>query len=115
LVVILNLLLAITTSSPAVVAQPSDATIGMKNFSFMPKTLTIAAGTTVVWTNTDEVFHTVTSDDKTTFDSGNMQPDAEFTSTFDTPGTYPYYCIPHGSAGGVGMAGTIIVTDASEE
>jgi plastocyanin len=32
-----------------------------------------------------------------------------YTYTFDTPGTYRYYCIAHGAPGGVGMSGTVIV------
>src|SRR5713101_8987933 len=39
------------------------------SFGFSPATLTIRAGTTVVWKNMSSVPHTITSDDGQTFDS----------------------------------------------
>jgi plastocyanin len=79
---------------------------------FVPKTLTITAGTTVTWTNNGGMTHSVTADDGS-YDSGNLSPGQSFSHTYTTPGTYPYYCVFHGAPGGVGMSGTITVTGAS--
>jgi predicted lipoprotein with Yx(FWY)xxD motif/plastocyanin len=84
------------------------ATISVKNFAFNPKELTIKAGTTVIWHNNDSVTHTVTSD--TGLFDGNLPGGADFQFTFDKAGTYPYYCKPHGGAGGEGMSGVITVS-----
>lgn len=81
---------------------------------FSPRSVTIAAGDTVRWSNDGDNVHTVTSDEGA-FDSGTLEAGAAFSFTFGEPGTYPYYCQVHGAAGGVGMAGTIEVTGATEE
>src|SRR6266446_565625 len=69
------------------------------SFAFSPATLTIKAGTTVVWKNTTQVAHTVTSDDGKSFDSGSSNPIAPQSGTFSfkfaTPGTYAYHCTIH--------------------
>jgi plastocyanin len=70
---------------------------------FSPATLTIAVGSTVIWKNTSQVAHTVTSDDGT-FDSGDLPAGATFRYTFTTPGTFHYTCAYH-----PWMTGTIIV------
>jgi plastocyanin len=69
--------------------------------------LTVSPGTTVTWHNNDAVRHTVTSD--TGLFDGNLPGGADFQFTFSQPGTYPYYCKPHGGPGGKGMSGVIIV------
>ncbi|OGG52485.1 hypothetical protein A2851_05045 [Candidatus Kaiserbacteria bacterium RIFCSPHIGHO2_01_FULL_53_29] len=75
--------------------------------SFSPRTITIAKGSTVTWTNTGAMQHTVTADGGS-FDTG-LSPGANFSRTFTTAGTYPYYCRFHGAPGGVGMSGVITV------
>src|SRR6266481_1873519 len=45
-------------------AQASNVEVKIDNFSFGPATLTVAAGTTVTWTNRDDIPHTVVSVDK---------------------------------------------------
>ena len=72
--------------------------------------LRVPVGTEVEWVNFGRNPHTVTADDGS-FDSGDMQNGDEFSWTFDEPGIYPYYCLYHGAAGGVGMAGMIVVGD----
>jgi plastocyanin len=86
-------------------------TVEMQDFQFAPKTITIAAGTTVNWPNPGAAPHTTTSDTGL-WDSGQKAPGESFSFTFSQAGTFPYYCTLHGTAGGVGMAGTIIVTAA---
>jgi plastocyanin len=76
--------------------RPAAAAVRIDNFSYQPKTLTIAVGTTVTWTNADDIPHTVTSrDDPPAFDSGAIDTDEKFSFTFKTAGTYSYYCKVH--------------------
>lgn len=83
----------------------SPATVKIENFSFGPKVLTVAKGTTVTWTNADPTPHTVTSD-KGLFDSENLGGDESFSWTFKEAGTFAYICTQHAN-----MAGTVTVTD----
>ena len=81
----------------------SGSTVNIVNFSFAPGTLPISAGTTVTWTNSDSTTHHVASDTGV-FDSGDMAPNATFSYTFNTTGTFPYHCSIH-----TYMKGTIAV------
>jgi plastocyanin len=91
---------------------PESNEVTMGAASFNPGNLTVETGTTVTWVNTSNEVHTVTSGSDGNhdglFDSGNMNPEAEFTYTFNEEGTFPYYCIPHLN---MGMTGTITVSD----
>ncbi len=87
-------------------AAQVNVTIG-DNF-FSPKNITINPGDTVVWTHGGGAGHTVTADNNS-FNSGTLQNGQSYSQTFTAVGTYPYYCIPHGSPGGGGMSGTITV------
>jgi plastocyanin len=71
----------------------------------------IRAGDTVTWTFADAAPHTVTSDTGA-FDSGQPQTGGTYQFTFNSAGTYDYYCVVHGAAGGLGMSGTITVQAA---
>jgi plastocyanin len=88
------------TVAPAATAGTS---VEIKDYAFMPPTLTVPAGTTVTWTNADAVPHTATASDGA-FDSGNLNPGQSFAFTFATPGSYAYVCQYH-----AGMQGTIDV------
>ncbi len=79
--------------------------VNIANFAFVPATLTVKQGEIIKWKNEDGVAHTVTSDDGTTFSSGNVNAGSTFSFTAATPGTYAYHCNIH-----PGMKGTIIVT-----
>lgn len=68
--------------------------VKIDNFSFSPASLEIKAGTTVTWTNADDIPHTVVSNDKI-FKSKVLDTDQKFSFTFDKPGTYPYFCSLH--------------------
>jgi plastocyanin len=100
--------LAIFASIGPASAQAGAAAVIAQETTFSPPTLTVPAGTTVTWTNADQAAHTVTADDGS-FDAGFIAAGQTVSLTFDTPGTYPYYCIPHGAPGGAGMAGVIVV------
>ncbi len=68
--------------------------VKIDNFSFGPD-VTIPAGTTVTWTNNDDVPHVVASDDNKIFKSKALDTDDHFSFTFTKPGTYIYYCAIH--------------------
>ena len=88
-------------------AQDKGSTTEVKidNFSFGPVTLTVAVGTTVTWTNRDDIPHTVVStDDSKTFKSKVLDTDEKFSFTFSKAGTYPYFCSIHPK-----MTGKVIV------
>ena|ERR1035438_9349154 len=72
----------------------SEVAVKIDNFSFSPATVTIPAGTTIRWTNRDDIPHSVTSDDKV-FKSKTLDTDEQFTYTFTKPGTYNYFCSLH--------------------
>lgn len=70
-----------------------DANEGVPDFSV--NVLTIPVGTTVTWTNDDPgMMHTVTAVDGT-FDSGFFNGGESWSYTFDEPGEFEYYCLPH--------------------
>ncbi|MES2430309.1 MAG: plastocyanin/azurin family copper-binding protein [Bacteroidota bacterium] len=71
-------------------------TVNITDFAFSAS-LTVAAGTTVTWTNKGATTHTVTSDDGTSFDSGNIPPSGTYSHKFDAAGSFPYHCELHGS------------------
>jgi plastocyanin len=74
---------------------PGGIEVKIDNFSFGPMTMTVAAGTTVTWTNEDDVPHTVVSEDKTTFKSKALDTGEHFSYTFTKAGKYPYFCSVH--------------------
>jgi plastocyanin len=104
-VMIVMLLLLGGSSSARANDQPSAAIAEVKidNFSFTPQTLTIAVGTTVTWTNRDDIPHTVVSTDGV-FKSKVRDTDEKFSYTFTKAGTYPYFCSVHPK-----MTGKIVV------
>ena len=71
--------------------------VTIQNFAFSPQTITVAPGTTVIWTNKDSVSHTVTSDTGAWPDSGNLATNQTFSHTFTKAGTFPYHCAVHPS------------------
>ena len=79
--------------------------VKIDNFTFGPTTLTVAAGTTVTWTNRDDIPHTVVStDDPKAFKSKVLDTDEKFSYTFAKLGTYPYFCSIHPK-----MTGKVVV------
>jgi plastocyanin len=87
---------------PATPSAPD--TIVIKNFTFMPASLTVAPGTKITVINQDQAPHTVTADDKS-FDSRTISGGQRGEITAPTkPGSYPYICTIHQY-----MKGTLIV------
>jgi plastocyanin len=75
--------------------QKLEATeVKIDNFSFGPGTLTVPVGTTVTWTNRDDIPHTVVSPEGV-FKSKVLDTDEKFSFTFSKAGSYPYFCSIH--------------------
>jgi len=100
----------------------SGTTVTMTNdLRYAPEALEVQVGETVTWVNDTPLIHTVTADPAQaqdaanvrlpegadTFDSGDMRPGDRFSHTFQVPGEYVYFCIPHE---GAGMVGRVVVT-----
>jgi plastocyanin len=94
-----------TSREPVVYAQQKAATAEVKidNFSFGPNALTVAVGTTITWTNRDDIPHTVVSTDGV-FKSKVLDTDEKFSYTFSKAGTYAYFCSIHPK-----MTGKVVV------
>lgn len=86
----------------ASVSIPSGASV-LGDRAYVPAELTVAAGTTVTWTNTDSTSHTTTSD-APGFDSGIVGSSRTFSFVFQNAGTFSYHCAIHPS-----MVGTVVV------
>jgi len=81
----------------------TSAAVKIDNFSFGPAAVTVPVGTTVTWTNQDDIPHTVVSTDDV-FKSKALDTDDKFSFVFTKPGTYSYFCSIHPK-----MTGQIIV------
>ena len=80
--------------------------------AFSPSTVTVSPGEAVIWSF--QAFHTSTSDTATgpeVWDSG-FRSSGAFSHTFQTPGTYPFYCQVHSFPGGTAMNGVVQVLGA---
>jgi plastocyanin len=82
---------ALSAATPAA----ADTGVIIENFTFSPDTLTVPLGTQVTWENRDDIPHTVTSDDKTTFASSLLDTGDTFSFTFNAAGTFAYFCSVH--------------------
>jgi len=101
----LTALLAAHAASSARPAMPARVrvAVSIENYAFQPDPITVSLGTTVVWTNRDEVTHTVVSADKL-FASPALETNRSFEFTFSKAGTFPYFCSLHPE-----MKGKVIV------
>ncbi|MFI4888911.1 MAG: plastocyanin/azurin family copper-binding protein [Steroidobacterales bacterium] len=66
----------------------------IKDFMYMPMSLTVKPGTTVTWINMDDEPHNVISD-AGLFRSGGFDTNESFSYRFDRPGTYHITCSIH--------------------
>src|SRR5437868_5609063 len=86
--------------------------VGSDGFSFSPESVTIQRGDTVKWTWSASG-HSSTAGTPGSpsgfWDSGILNQGATFSHTFNTAGSFPYYCTPHGAC--CGMRGTVIVSN----
>ena len=101
-------LISLSIDSTAIFAQtatsisilPGSSAVKPDNKYYDPSPANVAVGTTVTWTNNDATLHTVysgspTQDSGKLFQSPFMAKGKTFTHTFDTAGTFDYYCTLH--------------------
>ena len=74
--------------------QAADSSVTIDNFTFAPQQVTVKAGTTITWTNHDDIPHAIASSAKL-FKSKALDTGDKFSFTFTTPGTYEYFCSLH--------------------
>lgn len=102
----------VATSTPATTGAgggtasggaPAPVSLRIVDLAFAPASASVAAGTTVTWTNTGIAPHTVTADGA--FDSGMMAAGASWSRRFDQAGTFRFICTVHPT-----MTGSLTVT-----
>jgi plastocyanin len=98
--------LACVSDRPSTGPEPpaGGGAVAIRNFAYVPPSLTAVTGTTVTWTNEDDAQHTVTADDGS-FESAVIGQGGTFELTAPAPGTYEYHCQIHPF-----MTGTLTVT-----
>jgi plastocyanin len=89
-------------------AQAAATAVSIDNFTFTPQKLTVKAGTTVSWTNKDDIPHGIAYTNNAFTRSKALDTDDSYSSTFATPGIYQYFCYIHPH-----MTGTIVVEAAT--
>jgi plastocyanin len=101
-------LVALLVFAPSAWAQGQEVTVRMEDNFFDPANITVEPGTTVTWVQGGNNPHTTTSYDGL-WDSGMIEGGSggTFSFTFEEPGTYDYFCVPHEQ---LGMIGTVTVT-----
>jgi plastocyanin len=113
-------------------SSSGDYDVGMTSAAYDPPQVTVSAGDTVVWKNTSSRAHTVTAYQGSYPDGaeywatggyesqdaaveawppgGGLDGSETYEHTFEIPGTYEYYCIPHEASG---MLGTVVVEEGT--
>lgn len=86
-------------------ATAGGSTVTIEGFAFKPDTITVSAGTEVVWTNKDDAAHNVKPSGDLFPTSPNIVGDTTFEHTYDKAGSFPYVCGIHNY-----MTGTVVVT-----
>jgi plastocyanin len=86
-------------------ASGGTETVSIKDYAYAPVDLTVAKGTTVEFSNEDSTSHTATATDAGALDTGTIAPGKSKTVSFETPGTFRYFCAFHPF-----MKGTVPVT-----
>jgi amicyanin len=89
-------------------AQSQSTAISIDNFTFTPPKVTVKAGTTITWTNKDDIPHGIAATGNAFARSKALDTDNSYSFTFTTPGTYQYFCYIHPH-----MTGTIVVEAAT--
>ncbi len=86
-------------------------TVRMTDFAFVPASIVIKAGDTIVWKSTQQccIPHTTTRTGFFSWNSGAVPLNGTFMQAFPDGGSYDYYCEPHA---GIGMLGTINVASS---
>lgn len=79
--------------------------VSIVDFTFTPDPIEVSRGTTITWTNGDDVPHTVTGTGEFEFDSGSIGAGESFELLIEGEGEFPYVCTIHGQ-----MSGSVIVS-----
>ena len=102
-------LISVVALNQGTPASTEPVQVDVKTFQFAPDTLRVSVGTTVRWTNQDDIEHTVTagspSERDASFNAPLAKKGATAERTFDRTGTFTYFCDRHQF-----MRGTITVT-----
>jgi plastocyanin len=86
-------------------SEGGEAAISIDNFTFAPPVITVSAGSRIVWTNRDDIPHTIVgAEDPRALRSPPLDTDDRFAFTFAVPGIYHYFCSLHPH-----MQGTVVV------
>jgi len=85
-------------------AEGTPNTVTIDNFSFTPAAVSVKPGTTVTWTNKDDIPHGIGATNNVFPKSKALDTDDSYSFTFTTPGTYQYFCYLHPK-----MVGSIVV------
>ena len=93
-----------STSTPA--AAGDTVQIGMKGLQFEPRDVTVKVGTTVIWTNNEDIPHNVVAEEGAEFQSDTFGKDGTYEFKAEKAGTVKYVCTIH-----PGMAGTLTVEE----
>jgi plastocyanin len=94
-------------TAPRSAAEAAQGEVAIRLFAYTPSTLTVSKGTTVTWTNGDDITHTVTAGapgQEARFEGRLAGKGAAYRHTFTEPGRYSYYCDRHQA-----MVGEILV------
>jgi plastocyanin len=86
-----------TMASSQAAASSATATnaVSISNYMFAPMSIKVSIGTTVTWTNKDDVHHTVTANASGGFSSPQIAQNGTYSFKFTKAGTYTYYCSDH--------------------
>jgi plastocyanin len=101
--IVAGTLMMATVADMARAAPAPASAVQIGNFTFKAQVLTVRPGTTVTWTNADDIPHTVTSNTGV-FKSKVLDSGDKFSFTFAKAGQFGYFCSLHPH-----MTGTIIV------
>jgi plastocyanin len=87
------------TPSPSSSSQPASnggtGSVAIDDFKFMPASLTVSQGARTTVANRDSTAHTMTADDGSSFDTGDIAPGSSATVTVSKRGTFKYHCSIH--------------------
>ncbi len=100
-VIVVSIMFLILINNKAI---PKIYQVSITNYQFSLSELIIKKGDTIIWTNTDDIVHTITPNQNDNLENNVLSKGQTFSHTFHTPGTYRYHCDDH-----LNMTGIIIV------
>jgi plastocyanin len=107
LVVATLLIVSCYKSKSSYNSAPGTSKITITSSAYSPASLTVVSGSTVMWTNSDNTVHTVTTEDGT-LNSGDIAPGSSYSKTFMSAGTFNYH-----DAHNTAITGVVVVSASS--